>query len=88
MDEADAVEHRATKPTGCRPKDFTGKAIRLEHHPLSIAATTVAVGAHRQLEPEAARQWNIRAQTQQPGLINVLDAPPVQRLTRVQLARR
>ena len=26
----------------------------------------------------------IRAQPQQPGLINVLDAPPVQRLTRVQ----
>ena len=78
------AEHRATKPTGRRPKDFAGKAIRLEHHPLPIAATTVAVGVHRQLEPEPSRQWNVRAQPQQAGRIDVLDAPPVQRLTGVQ----
>jgi hypothetical protein len=57
----DTGEYQSAQPSRSRPKRFTGKAIRLENHPLPIAALSGGLIAHRKFQPQPSRQCNVGA---------------------------
>ena len=67
-----------------RPKRLSGKAAWLKHGTPAVHRFTIVAGLHRQLQPQPTRQRDIGTQPDLPWPVEVLDAPPLQRLARVQ----
>jgi hypothetical protein len=57
----------------------------VEQRPLREDRLAGVARAHRQLEPRVARQPHLGTQPEQPRLVDLLHAPPVQRLPDVEV---